>query len=127
MFALTRITMLDEEVFVPITGYEQYLISADGRVYSTKSNRLLTIHVNNKGYCYVTFSMGSKRSNKNLLLHRLVCFMFGDLPSLDSCLEVNHKDYNKKNNSLENLEVLTSEQHRIQTYIDKGFKYTIAG
>lgn len=119
--------MLDLEKFVPITGYEQYLVCRDGRVYSTKSNRLLTIHTNNKGYCYVTFSMGSKHSNKNLLLHRLVCFIFGDLPSLDSRLEVNHKDYDKKNNKLENLEVLTPEQHRIQTYIDRGSKYTTAG
>lgn len=113
---------VDLTLFRPVQGYEQYLVSEDGLVYSTKSRRLLTLHTNNKGYKYVSFSMGSKHSNKNFLVSRLVCFMFGDLPSLASELEVNHKDYNKSNNSLSNLEVMSFKEHREKTILDRKLR-----
>jgi hypothetical protein len=106
--------------FFEIPEYSDYLISKDGLVYSNKSSRLLTIHTNTRGYKYVTFSISGK--NKNLLLHRLLAYMFLDLKSLDATyIEVDHIDRDKTNNSLDNLQVLSQTAHRNKTVADNGF------
>lgn len=105
--------------FIKIPGYEEYLINSIGEIFSTKVNRLLTIHTNTKKYKYVTFSINGK--NKNILLHRLVAFVFMDLPSLDSTLEVDHIDRDRSNNSIENLQVLDKDTHFLKSLSDRGF------
>lgn len=105
--------------FTKIPGYEEYLINKDGEVFSTKVNRLLTVHTNTKGYKYVTFSISGK--NKNILLHRLVAFVFIDLPALDSILEVDHIDRDRSNNSINNLQVLHKDTHLLKSLSDRGF------
>jgi len=105
-------------MLVKIPGYEDYGISENGLVYSYKSNKYLTTHKNNKGYNYVTFCISGK--NKNLLVSRLLMFMFGNLPSLDSNLEVDHIDMNKDNNHLSNLQVLSKESHEDKTHRERG-------
>lgn len=111
--------ILDTNNFYTIPGYEEYLISREGLVYSTKVKRLLSSTKNSCGYYTVCFTYNYIR--RNLLLHRLLAFVFLDLPSLASALEVDHKDGDKNNNSLDNLAVLTKEEHITKTINDRGF------
>lgn len=84
-----------------IPGYPPcYSISAEGKVYSTKSNRHLTPHVNSGGYMQINFIVDGKR--KTARLHRLMALAF--LPNPDDLPCVNHLDGNKLNNCLANLE-----------------------
>jgi hypothetical protein len=95
-----------------IKGYEGvYEISNDGdirRVLKNKYRILSRSNINNQGYRQVTLSKNNKQ--KNYRVHRLLAetFLKGD-----NCknLTVNHIDGNKLNNSLNNLEWVTSSEN----------------
>lgn len=84
-----------------IKGYEGiYAVTSCGRVWSYKSKKFLSIWDNGNGYCYVSLYNGNKK--KNFRVHRLVAEVYLDNPN--GYTEINHKDENKKNNALPNLE-----------------------
>ena len=106
------------EGFTVIPEFPEYLITESGKVFSTKSNRLLTHQINSSGYPYVTFTYKYKRHS--FLVHRLLARVFKDLPSLDSDLEVDHDNRNKLDFSLGNLIVRSSVEHRTKTTEERG-------
>lgn len=116
---------MNNEKLYKIPGYPGYFLTESAKLYSEKSNRFLTIHTNTKGYKYVSLSTGSKNSNKNILLSRLMCFVFGKLDSLDSELEVDHVDGDITNNLIDNLNPLSKEDHRLKTYKNKSKNQTL--
>lgn len=96
-----------------LTDYE---IDEQGQIYSHKTNKFLTGYVDNTGYITVLLTVDGKK--KNYLVHRLVAQTF--IPNKDNLPIVNHKDGNKLNNSVDNLEWVTQSQnrtHAIQTKI----------
>ena len=86
-----------------INGYPNYLISNNGKVFSKKRNKVLSPKVDKYGY----FVVGLCRNNKvkHFTIHRLVALAF--IPAIDGCNVVNHKDCNKQNNNVDNLEWTT--------------------
>ncbi|URC22452.1 putative HNH endonuclease [Serratia phage vB_SmaM-Kamaji] len=106
-------------MLIEIPEFKGYLISDAGRVYSRKSNKFLAEFINTAGYpCIKLYRNGSQH---NFLIHRLLAYVYKDLPSLSSELEVDHVDRDPLNYSLDNLQVLTREQHSKKTTIDRGF------
>ena len=91
-----------------IQGYEGlYSISAEGRVYNLKTNKYLSGGLDKDGYRRVTLTKNSVK--KDFKVHRLVAEAF--LPNPDNKPQVNHKDENKQNNNVENLEWVTAEEN----------------
>ena len=90
-----------------IEGYEGlYAITEDGQVYSYISKRYLKPAKNHGGY--LTVCLSSKNGErKRFYIHRLVAFAFIDNPN--NYPQVNHKDENKENNNIDNLEWCTSK------------------
>lgn len=89
------------EIWRDVPGYEgEYQVSNFGNVKSLITNKLLKTHTGKNGYVYVTFGIRSKRHT--FKLHRLVASVFIRQPKKDE--EVNHKDMNKTNNHVDNLE-----------------------
>ena len=87
-----------------ITGYEgRYAITSCGKVWSYKSEKFLKPRPQKNGYFCV--SLGKDGAFKNYLIHRLVAMTY--LPIDYDLLEVNHKDEDKSNNALPNLEWCT--------------------
>jgi hypothetical protein len=82
-----------------IEGYNHYLISDDGRVFSEASNKYLSIVTKNNGYKAVNLWMAGK--GKMFYVHRLVLFHFSDNEPKETA---NHLDGNKANNHISNLE-----------------------
>lgn len=79
--------------------YGRYFISSKGEVFSARKNwAKLPSTKNNKGYNYVTIFHEGKSMRKSI--HSLVAGTYLDY----SGDQVNHKDLNKDNNSVENLE-----------------------
>lgn len=83
----------------PVVGYEnKYTVSDDGIVINRWGKELKGSIAHN-GYRYVTLSNGGIKNHK---IHRLVANAF--LPNHGNKPEVNHKDGNKLNNNVTNLE-----------------------
>lgn len=119
--------MLESEIWKDIPGYEGiYQVSTLGRI------KVLTriIHVSRSGYRtgsysyiapekimspsirskYLCITLTKDGQSKNHLLHRLIAKTF--LPDYKEELEVNHKDENKLNNIISNLEICTREYNK---------------
>ena len=94
------------EIWVDVVGYEgSYSISNLGRVVSHHrgKNRILKPCVNSGGYSYVDLCQDGIR--KSVRVNVLVANHF--LPKPYGVVEVNHKDENKLNNRVDNLEWCT--------------------
>lgn len=94
------------EVWKPIEGYEGYFVSNLGNVrsYKFRKPRLMSKTDNGNGYELVGLCKGNVRTN--YYVHRLVAQAFVENPL--NLPQVNHKDYNRKNNRADNLEWLTA-------------------
>lgn len=90
---------------IPVVGYEDYLIYPDGKVFSTKSNKFLKPNITPQGYKSV--ELFNNNGSKRLLIHRLVAQAF--IPNPENFPQVNHKDENPSNNSMDNLEWCTAK------------------
>lgn len=73
----------------------------------TRPMRLVNPCVNSNGYLSTQLCVGGVP--KNVRVHRLVAEAF--LEPIDGKTEVNHKDGNKLNNSVENLEYVTRSEN----------------
>ncbi len=107
--------IVEQEVWKDIPGYEGlYQASTGGRIKSLQRNcrhssgigyrkvreKILCSFIQKNGYVYVTLSKDGK--SKTHRLHRIIAMTFLENPY--NLAEVNHKDENKQNNSVGNLE-----------------------
>ena len=84
-----------------IKDYEGlYAITRDGNVWSYKSNKFLKHVLDKDDYHRVNLCKDKKM--KTFRIHRLVAEAF--IPNPKGLPQVNHKDENKSNNCVENLE-----------------------
>lgn len=89
------------EIWKQINGHPDYYISNLGRVYSFKrSGKILTPCIDRFGYCML--HLWEENKQHMVKVHRLVAEHF--IPNPDNLSDVNHKDENKQNNKVENLE-----------------------
>lgn len=84
-----------------ITGYEhEYAITEDGKVWSYKTKKFLSPGKHRNGYLQVALWKNNKP--KYYFIHRLVAEAFISNPN--NLPQVNHKDEDKTNNNVLNLE-----------------------
>lgn len=95
--------MTNVEIIKDIKGFEgRYTISNFGIVRSLLTNKTMKPHINKGGYARVNLRFAHSRKFKSYLVHRLVAGNF--LPNPNKYQEINHKDCNKLNNRVDNLE-----------------------
>lgn len=106
----------ENEIWKPLVGYEtEYLISSYGRLKSIKHGKsiMLKPQLNSyNGYIYYNISKKGKASSARA--HRLVALTF--IPTSNTKLQVNHKDGNKANNKVDNLEWCTQSENMLHAY-----------
>ena len=84
-----------------VVGYENiYGVTSCGKIWSYKYKKFLKPRVNRGGYFQVDLMKNGER--KTYSLHRIVAEAY--LPNLENLPQVNHKDENKANNCVNNLE-----------------------
>ena len=83
-----------------MAGYPNYIITNDGKVYNSQRNKYLVPAEAECGYVYV--SLSGEEIRKTFSIHRLVALLFID--NTNNYLEVNHIDFDKTNNNVDNLE-----------------------
>lgn len=84
-----------------------YQISSFGRVKSMREKTIMKQYLNEKGYLTVGFK--SLPTRKKFKVHRLVGFAF--IPNPDNKPEINHDDFDKKNNHISNLHWATQKEN----------------
>ena len=84
--------------------YPDYIISEAGDIFSTLNRKVKKLSPGRKasGYRFIGLRCGSGGKDKYEMVHRLVAKTFISNP--DNKPEVNHKDGDKDNNSVQNLE-----------------------
>ena len=109
------ISMTDK--FKNIPEFEGFIISESGLIirlpYFDSSNhkrdgKIVNESIGKGGYSQVVLRVDNHPKNK--LVHRLVMQTFK--PKKDKKLQVNHKDGNKQNNHVSNLEWVTDKQNK---------------
>jgi hypothetical protein len=91
-----------------VPGYPNYQVSRRGEVRSLKRGKLLAQVAGKRGYLLVNLYRDGRP--KNFLVHRLVATAF--IGAIPEGWQVNHKDGDKHNNDVDNLEIVTAEQNR---------------
>lgn len=92
--------------FSDIQGYEGlYKINRSGEVLSLRTGKILKTGKNRQGYMNVVLTKNGE--SKTYKVHRLVALLFIPNPHNYPC--VNHKDEDKTNNRVENLEWCTAK------------------
>lgn len=100
-------------IWKPIEDYERYYeISPVGVVRSLRKDILLKTEVMKSGYVRVCLCKDGYQ--KNFLLHRLVAKAF--IPNVENYRCINHKDGNKRNNMVENLEWCSHSMNILHAY-----------
>lgn len=99
--------------------FYSYIIYDDGRVYSKHSKKFLKGEITSFGYVRITLYYDGKR--KRYQLHRLIMETFCPVDNSQN-LQVNHKNGDKLDNRLNNLEWVTAKEniyHAIKTGLKK--------
>lgn len=114
----TRVTC--KEVWCAVAGFEGYYdVSNLGRVRSRDrqiGKRLVKGKLLKPGYYpnkYLFVCLRKEGVVKNAMVHRLVAAAF--LEKTDNCNVVNHKDGDKQNNCVENLEWCTPSENQLHS------------
>jgi hypothetical protein len=99
-----------------VRGYEEfYSITTLGRVWSNRYSRWLKPWISSKGYEQVTLMVDGKVANPTV--HKLVADAF--IPNPQNKPQINHKNGNKKDSRVSNLEWVTSREN-LQHACDMG-------
>lgn len=109
------------EIWKSIEEFPGYEISNNGRVRGLdrvvyrgevaicRKGMILTLQKHPQGYSFIKLSRDGKQTLQ--YVHRLVAAAFLDESSNPLANEVNHKDGNKANNAVENLEWVTRREN----------------
>lgn len=106
---------MDFEIWKDIEGYEGlYQVSNKGNVRTLKwygGTQIKPITPTDNGTGYKKVGLSKQGKQKQFLVHRLVAMAF--IPNPNNYEFVNHKDENKTNNVVENLEWCTKSYNSI--------------
>ena len=120
-----------KEEWKQVEGFERYLVSNTGRVISTLNNRTKELKPQQDAIGYLHYRLypedrrfGLYPNNRGVKpklykAHRLVAETF--IPDGDTSLQINHKDGDKHNNVVTNLEYCTAHEN-IQHSWDLGMR-----
>lgn len=104
-----------------IKNYPDYFISETGIVTRKKDNKIVSVHLNHKGYPSV--NLQNNNSWKVITIHRLVALTY--IPVIADKPQVNHIDGNKENNHISNLEWVNNRENTLHAIKEKLYKCAV--
>lgn len=112
------------EIWKKIKDFEDYQVSNLGNVKSLKfgKEKVLNKYLNKQGYYCVCLSVDNKKCKINV--HILVAIAFFNHKPCGYKLVVNHKDFDRSNNNLDNLEVVSQRENTNLKHFNFTSKYT---
>lgn len=97
---------------------EEYKVDSDGFIISKRDHKPMKPSLSPHGYLTTTVMINGKR--KTIPIHSAVAKSFLGDKTVDG-LVVNHKDGNKQNNRLDNLEWVTPQENTRHAIYELGF------
>lgn len=99
-----------EEIWKDIPEYEGFYQASNlGNIKGLKKNKIIGKTENHKGYFHI--SLCKNGNPKTMMAHRAVGLSF--IPNPENKPQINHKDLNKKNNRVDNLEWVTNSENQL--------------
>ena len=105
---------MNKELWKSVKGFTDYKVSNQGKVKSFKLNTEKILKQCNDKKEYLLVKLSKSRNSKTKTVHRLVATAF--IPNPDNKPQVNHKDGNKQNNCVDNLEWVTQSENDIHAF-----------
>ena len=99
-----------------VAGFQSYSVSDEGQVRNDRTGRIISQKETKSGYLRVMLHRCGEA--KNFRVHRLVAAAF--IPNVDNKPQVNHKDGDKRNNCVENLEWVTASENHLHRCRELG-------
>lgn len=127
---------MQKEIWKDIPNYEGYyqasnlgriksldrsITYSDGRVYNMKSTILNPL---NDGMGYLKVSLSKDTKSKHYRIHQLVSIAFLNHKPNGYKLVCNHINFNKHDNRVENLEIVTQRENTNQKHLKSSSQYT---
>ena len=91
--------------------YPNFEVSNTGKLRNVKTGTIYRQYKNHQGYYQVCVSLGGRLDKKVFKIHRAVAETF--VPLVEGKDIINHKDGNKTNNFVDNLEWVTNQENII--------------
>lgn len=108
----------EDKTLAPIPNKDGYYADVYGNVYNSKGKKLAPI----KRGKYLAYDLPLKGDAHGIILaHRAVCSAF--IPNPENKPEVNHKDGNKYNNNISNLEWVSRSENQKHRYTCLGHNH----
>ena len=103
------------QMYDPVSGAEvaRRKVSSLGRI-TAQNGRISWGYQRTDGYCHTQLRLSSLKRSESI--HRLVAFAFIGAPVNPQQIYVNHKDMDKGNNSVQNLEYVTPAENIAHRY-----------
>ena len=92
-----------------------HLITRDGHIFHKKRPERELGYTNKYGYREISIKLSGMQCKRSLLVHRIIWAKYGDSP-LGSERTINHKDGNKLNNCIDNLEQVSDAKNLLHKY-----------
>ena len=98
--------------FREIEGFSRYRVNILGEVYNIEKNKFVNSYIDR----IISLWDKNLKKTKTKLIHRLIAQAFIPNPDPDKLIQINHKDGNKLNNTISNLEWCTNQQNAIHAH-----------
>lgn len=100
-------------------------VSNTGKMRNATNKKEYKLHISKTGYYQVVISLGSRTNKKVFRVHKAVAETF--IPNFKKYKVVNHKDLNKLNNNVLNLEWCTQKYNMEHASKNNAFANTKRG
>jgi len=90
-----------QEIWKDIKDYKNYEVSNLGNVRNKKTKKILHQYINHNNNNFVTL-YDEYKEKRTIIIHRIVANAF--IENINNAYIVKHKDGNKQNNKVDNLE-----------------------
>lgn len=118
-----RLLIVEDEIWIKFPENNDYMISNLGKVKSLKKGNELILKQRINKHGYLQLGLWKQNKMKSWKVHVLVAICFLGHKPCGMKLVINHKDLNRLNNNVSNLEITTPRENSNRKHLKSSSKY----